>query len=283
MFICPNKRRLAFCGAAFCIILLAVLVLADAWYDPPLNGLEVRILDVGQGDAVLIRTADAALLIDAGPNAAEEELCADLAALRVDSLDVVIFTHPDEDHIGGGDLLLERFAVGTIYLAPVCGEEPSFDRLLTAASRSGAAVRAGTAGEHFSLGEIHVTLLAPTAVYDTANNASIITRIDYGGTAMLFMGDAEAEAEAVLLAEPVDLRADLLKLGHHGADTSTTEALLDAVQPAFAAISCGKGNPYGHPARRVIDALTIRGIAIGRTDREGALVYHSDGEKLWRE
>ncbi len=283
MSISTNKRRLAFCGAALCIVLLIGLILVDAWYVPPLRGVEVRVFDVGQGDAVLIRTADAALLIDAGPNAAEEALCADLAALGVKALDAVIFTHPDEDHIGGGDLLLERFAVGTVWLAPALSEESSFDRLLAAVSRSGAEVRVGTVGARFSLGGLDVTMLAPAAAYAEANNASIVTRVDYGETSMLFMGDAEAEAETALLADPSALRADFLKLGHHGADTSTSDALLDAVQPTFAAISCGKSNNYGHPARRVVDALTARGIAIGRTDREGTLVYHSDGTSLWRE
>lgn len=280
MFFTQNKRRLAFCGAAFCMIALFLLTGCGP---RPVEGLEVRILDVGQGDAALIRTAEASLLIDAGPNAAEEELCAALTALGLKQIDTVIFTHPDEDHIGGGDLLLERFAVGTIYLSPATSEESSFTRLLEAAARSGAAVRVGKAGERFALGGAAVTLLAPSAAYNDANNASIVTRIDYGATSTLFMGDAEVEAEAALLAAHADLHVDLLKLGHHGADTSTTDALLDAVQPRFAAISCGKANTYGHPARRVIDALTARGIAIGRTDREGMLVYHSDGAKLWRE
>lgn len=279
MFKSENKRRLAICGTALCLIVLCVIGTRPR----PVTGLEVRILDVGQGDAALIRTAGASLLIDAGPNSAEEDLCATLRALGIKRIDTVIFTHPDEDHIGGGDLLLERFSVGTVYFAPADSDAPSFARLIEAAARSGAAVRIGEAGIHFSLGEAEVHLLSPDAAYDESNNNSIITRINYGETALLFMGDAEAEAETALLRDREALYADLLKLGHHGADSSTSAALLDAVKPAFAVISCGKENTYGHPSRRVIDALTARGIAIGRTDREGMLVYRSDGVTLRRE
>ena len=283
MSILQNKRRLAFCGAAFCLLLLGVLAAVGIWQAARIEGLEVRVLDVGQGDATLIRTAKASLLIDAGPNSAEETLYAMLAALGVERLDVVIFTHPDEDHIGGGDYLLARIPVGTVYLAPVAGAEASVERLYETLADSGASVRIGTAGETFALGEAVVTLLAPLAAHDDANDASIVTRITYGETAMLFMGDAGFSVEEALVAGSEALQADWIKLGHHGANSSTSEALLDAVQPRHAAISCGYANAYGHPSRRVIDALTARGIEIGRTDREGMLVYRSDGKRLWRD
>lgn len=282
MFKVKNKRRLALCGAAF-FILIVFLLSGILPQFRPLEGLEVRFLDVGQGDAVLIRTADATLLIDAGPGAAEGKLCADLAALGIRHIDTVIFTHPDEDHIGGGDLVLERFSVGEVWLSAKTTDESCFVRLLEAISRSGAVVKVGVAGENFSVGTFSVTLLAPMAAGDDSNNSSIVTRIDYGQTAMLFMGDAEAEVEEALLAASVNLSADLIKLGHHGASGATTDALLDAVNPEHAAISCGYGNTYGHPARRVIDALRARNISIARTDLDGTLVYRSDGTHLWRE
>lgn len=276
-----NLRRLALCGAALCLAGIFFSLFARPHET---EHLEVRILDVGQGDATLIfAPGGGTMLVDAGPNSAEEELCGMLLALGVRQLDAVIFTHPDEDHIGGGDLLLERFPVACVYLSPCDDDDATYLRLLEAATAEGCEVLIGEAGVRFSLGEADVTLLAPSAVYKDANNASIVTRIDYGSTAVLLMGDAEGEAEEALLAGAAELRADLLKIGHHGANTSTGEALLDAVQPTFAAISCGRDNSYGHPARRVIDALTERGIEIGRTDREGMLLYVSDGVKLWRE
>lgn len=276
-----KQRRLALCGAALC---LAAVLFALALGDGGQVCLAVRVLDVGQGDAILISAPGGRMLVDAGPNAAEENLRNELAVLGVRQIDVVLFTHPDEDHIGGGDMILREFTVGQIILPPADSEEPSYSRLLDAAAASGAALCVGQAGTSFALGEATVTLLGPLAAYDDANNASIVTRIDYGATAVLLMGDAEAEAEADLVdADPALLKADLIKLGHHGAKTSTTAALLDAVSPQFSAVSCGKNNTYGHPARRVVDALTERGIEIGRTDREGTLLYLSDGVKLWRE
>ena len=119
-------RRLALCGAVLCLIVLGLL----GHLPRPVDGLEVRILDVGQGDAALIRTGAHCLLIDAGANGAEETLCSTLRALGVRRLDAVIFTHPDEDHIGGGDLVLAQFPVGTIYIAPVDCDESSCHRLL---------------------------------------------------------------------------------------------------------------------------------------------------------
>lgn len=271
------KRRLALCLAAFC--LAALLVFGNL--PRRLDGLEVRVLNIGQGDAVLFRTADACVLIDAGPNYAEEKQCADLCALGIKRIDLLILTHPDEDHIGGADLVLDRFTVELVCVAPLESDAPSHLRLLETVSATGTAMHVGRAGDSFAYGELELFLLAPAAAYADANNASIITRVTYGETAVLLMGDAEEEAELALLADPpAPLTADLLKLGHHGANTSTSDALLDAVRPTYAAISCGYANTYGHPARRVIDALNARGIIVGRTDRDGTLIYHSDGKRL---
>lgn len=245
----------------------------------------VYVLDVGQGDAILIRTGGAAMLVDAGPNSAEEDLLFALDELGVAELDTVIFTHPDEDHIGGGDALLRSIPVGEVILPALASEEESFQRLIEAAASFGTAVRTAEPGECFRLGDATVTLLGPLAVdVKSSNDASVVTRVCYGNTAVLLMGDAEHTAEALLLAAypPEQLSADLLKLGHHGAATSTSDALLDVVRPKFAAISCGAGNTYGHPVRSIIRALDVRGIAIGRTDHEGMLIYVSDGISLNR-
>lgn len=271
------KRCLAVCGAALCLVLLVWLAIPR-----PTMGMEVRILDVGQGSAALLRTAEATVLIDAGANAAEAALVGTLHALDVERIDLAVFTHPDEDHIGGGDYLLDRIPVTTVVLAPIATEEACFTRLVEAAVRCDAEVQIGRAGTSLTLGGMTLTFLAPLAATDDPNAASLVTRIDYGETAILSMGDADTDIEAALLAADANLTADLLILGHHGANTSTSDALLDAVTPIHAAISCGANNTYGHPARRVIDALEARGIPVARTDREGHLCYRSDGAQLRR-
>ncbi len=245
------------------------------------NRLTVYAIDVGQGDATLIRTAGKTMLIDAGPGMAEEALCAELSALGVRRIDVMLFTHPDEDHIGGGDLVLRRFRVEKVYLSPCDDDSVSYARLLEAISAERCAVYIGEAGVSFPLGEADVHLLSPFSASGNSNDMSIVTRVVYGDTAVLLMGDVGGKAERALLSRGVELRADLLKVAHHGADDSTTDALLDVVDPEYAVISCGWNNVYGHPSRRVLDQLAERNIPVSRTDLAGTLVYISDGTRLW--
>ena len=274
------RRRLALCGAA--LLLLTVVWLTVLFRIPEL--LTVCVLDVGQGDAVLVCCAGETLLVDAGPNAAEYHLLAELRAMGIRRLDAMVLTHPDEDHIGGADVILEAIPVEKIYLPALEGEDETFSRFLEAVALSGAAISVAGAGERFELGAAEVHFLAPLSLQGASNDSSAVLRISCGKTAVLLMGDAEAAAEELLLQRysAECLSADLLKAGHHGASTSTSDALLDAVSPRFVAVSCGYGNTFGHPARRVVDALAARGIAVGRTDREGTLIYCSDGKRLWR-
>lgn len=273
-------RRLALCGATLLLLTTAVLT-AFALHRPLLT---VCVMEVGQGDAVLVRCAGETLLVDAGPNAAEYHLLAELRAMGIGHLDVLVLTHPDEDHIGGADVILDELSAERIYMPALSAEDETFTRFIEAADQSGAEICRARAGDHFSLGEADVTFLAPLDLQGTSNDSSTVLRISCGEAALLLMGDAEAAAEELLLQSysPEELSADLLKVGHHGASTSTSEALLDAVSPHFAAISCGYGNDFGHPARNVADALADRGINIGRTDRDGTLIYCSDGKRFWR-
>ncbi len=245
--------------------------------------LTVYAIDVGQGDATLICSAGETMLIDAGPGVAEEELCAVLAALGVGRIDVLVLTHSDEDHIGGADLVLRRFAVSRVYVSPYAEKSENYLRLLSLIADERCALLNGTAGTSFSLGRAEVSFLSPPPRGQSkGNHASIVTRVSYGKTAVLLMGDVGEKIELNLLSQRDDLRADLLKIAHHGADDSTAAAFLDAVAPRFAIISCGWNNAYGHPSRRVLDMLADRDIAVGRTDLDGTLVYVSDGKKLWR-
>ncbi len=273
-------RCLALGGAS--LLLFAVVWLTIFSLKPEL--LTVYVLDVGQGDAVLVRCSGETLLVDAGPNTAEYHLLAELRAMGIHRLDALVLTHPDEDHIGGADVILEEIPVSKIYIPALETKDETFSRFLKAAAHSGAEVCVIAAGEHFVLGVADVDFLAPLSLQGSSNDSSTVLRISCGKSSVMLMGDAEASAEAMLLERyPAEfLSADLLKVGHHGGATSTSDALLDAVAPRFAAISCGYGNTFGHPARRVIDALAVREIDVGRTDRDGTLIYCSDGAKMWR-
>ncbi len=248
--------------------------------------LTIHFLDVGQGDAILLRLPEGDVLIDSGPEDAESRLCRRLQALGVEELRLVVFTHPDEDHTGGGDGILERFSVEEIWVNRTTAKNESFLRILELAEDRGIPVQAVTvgemlAGEDFSL---HVLYPISTPRDDEDNNAgSILLRLVFGETSAIFMGDAGVEEEDKLLSMygALQLSAELCKLGHHGSSTSSGRAFLEAVAPEYAVISCGAGNPFGHPHGAVIGMLEALDIQILRTDLEGELVFAGDGKRIW--
>ncbi len=255
---------------------------------PAADTLELRVIDVGQGDALLVRTKKADLLIDAGTNLSEEKLYRTLAEEGVKKLDCFICTHPHEDHIGGADMILTRFRVGTLLMPEAASDTSSFRNLLDAAERADVSVTPARAGGRYVLGGMTLTVLSPDPAWIDPmdlNTASVVLRIDWGETSFLFMGDATAAVEAQLL-ERYDgalLDAVFLKVGHHVSDGSSTEAFLKAVSPTAAAISCGEGNDYGHPHRPVLLRLNAAGVSesdLLRTDRNGTFVVTSDGKTL---
>ena len=248
--------------------------------------LEVHIIDVGQGDSILVRTDDRVLLIDAGTNSSEDELRAYLDACGIEDIDCFVCTHPHEDHIGGADMILGEYNVERLIMPESESTTVTFTKLLDALEESDAVYTEPVVGDVYTIGGFAFTILAPDeSVADDSNNSSVVLRLDYGSTSFMFTGDAEAESEACILAEfsPSELDCDFLKLGHHGSTTSTSEAFLDAVSPEYAAISCGEGNSYGHPHRETLDKLASRGITgdkLLRTDLDGTCVIYSDGERI---
>lgn len=245
--------------------------------------LEIHVIDVGQGDAVLLRSAQATVLVDCGTNESERALSAYLSRLRVEHLDYLILSHPHEDHMGGADMILRELDVDTVLLPDVTPEEDIGAQLAAAYAASTATVRTAVAGDVLTVGELTVTVLSPPEqCFEQMNDNSLVLRVTYGDTALLLTGDAEQAVEQYLLTtyDAQALDCDLLKAGHHGSQTSSSEELLEALTPAYVAISCGKGNPYGHPMQQVLDRIAAVGARACRTDREGSLVFVSDGETL---
>lgn len=252
------------------------------------NALYVYVLDVGQSDAVLLRTGDATMLIDAASATEERALRTALLQYGVRRLDHLVLTHPHEDHIGNARGVLEWLEVGEVLLPAVSGEDDAY-QMLCATAKERSCVSVAEAGATFSLGKATVrVLLADGDVKESAdadknaNNSGTVLRVEFGDRSLLFMGDAEKEAEAALLDlyEPSELQCDFLKVGHHGSNTSTTPAFLAAAMPQFAAISCGKDNTYGFPHKEVLDGLAAVGTEIYRTDESGTLVFCTDGESF---
>ena len=249
----------------------------------PVSGGEVQFhfIDVGQGDAALIRTEKGDILIDAGTNASEDELKAYLDSLGVTDIEYAVFTHPHEDHIGGADMVLNTYNVKNVVLPDATSTSKTFERMMDAIEAEKCEVIEATPDKTFTVGELTCTILAPISTsYTETNNYSVVIRADYGETSVLFTGDAETHSEAEMLERyrfKGLLDCDLLKVGHHGSDTSSSQAFLDAVTPVYAVISCGEGNSYGHPIRAILARYEAMKAEIYRTDLEGSIVFTSTG------
>ena len=246
--------------------------------------LEVHFIDVGQGDAILIKTpVGESILIDAGGNDDEERVVSYLQKQGIVSLKAVVGTHPHEDHIGGLDKVIDHFTVEKVYMPKVIHNTKTFESVLDAIDRKGLKITRAIQGAKLELEGIQGTFLAPIAdKYEELNNYSAVIRLQYQDTVFLFAGDAEALVEKeMLVSNPSDwLKADVLKIGHHGSKSSTTDSFLEAVAPNYAVILSGKDNKYGHPHRETMDKLENRGIQTLRTDMDGTIVLKSDGQNI---
>lgn len=247
--------------------------------------LRIHFFDVGQGDAALIRTAEAVILVDTGDVDPEitEELLKKLRDQGIAEIDCLVLTHPHADHIGGAAEILAEFPVGECLMPNAVSEGDVFSHLLDALFESGATVTEAYAGRTFTYGDVTVEVLAPgRRVYAELNDYSVVLRIVFGECSILMTGDAELVSEAEMLAAfgSDGLSATLLKVPHHGADTSLSDELLAAVAPEYAVISCGAGNFYGHPHPDTLKKLARAGVRVLRTDTSGDVVFLWDGEEL---
>ena len=242
--------------------------------------LNVHFLDVGQGDAVLISCDDAYMLIDAGDNDKGTLVQNYLNKQGVEHLDYIIGTHPDADHIGGMDVILYKFDCGTVMMPEVTNDTATYRDVIDTMKEKGYQNTAPVVGDSYSLGSAQFTILGPTDTYEDTNNNSIVLLLTHGDNKFLFVGDAEEKAEEDILAEGVSVKADVLKVGHHGSRTASSEAFLQAVEPTYAVISCGQDNSYGHPHAETLNTLRSMGVKVFRTDEQGTVTVTSDGHEI---
>lgn len=247
--------------------------------------LTVKVLDVGQGDAILIRTPDQVVLIDTGDVPAREKLVGMLKSQGISTIDKLIITHPHADHMGGAAAVFDNFTVKQIYDSGQKTTSNLYKQYLTQIQKKKIPFTIAEAGSTIELGpDIVLKVLAPAKPYFSGtdsdlNNNSIVARLVYHSFSLLLTGDAEEEAEARLLKkDAAGLKSTLLKSGHHGSRTSSSVPFLQAVNPEAALISLGAGNEYHHPHPSTLKKYNERKIKVYRTDTDGTITVTTDGK-----
>jgi competence protein ComEC len=280
----------------FLTLLLLLCATVFSWLPHPSAGgttdtvcdcLEVSFLDVGQGDAILIETPDGyEMLVDGGRDATVLSKLTKERSFFDKDIDIVAATHPDLDHVAGLVDVLERYTVSTILMTSNEGESDASRDFAEAVPKEGAEIILADAGQVIQLGaSTTIQVFAPIGDESKreSNAASIVLRVVYGNTSFMLTGDAPLEIENYLVKTyGSQLDSDVLKLGHHGSKTSTSDLWLDTVTPDFAVVSAGIDNSYGHPHQDVMQRVFKRNIQTSHTGTDGTVVFQSDGESVWR-
>ena len=247
---------------------------------PDNSTFEVHFIDVGQGDCSLVLCDGKAMLIDGGESSESSKVYAYLKAHGVDHLDYMVATHAHSDHIGGLSGALNYASVGTAFCPVTEYDSKTFSSLVKYLGNQNTSITMPSAGDTFALGSAQVQILGPQRNYDDPNDTSIVLKITYGETSFLFTGDAERTAEADILEAGYDLSATVLKVGHHGSDTSTSYPFLREIMPEYAVIQVGKDNSYGHPTEDTLSRLRDADVKVYRNDLQGTIICTSDGESV---
>ncbi|WP_457921923.1 ComEC/Rec2 family competence protein [Clostridium butyricum] len=247
------------------------------------NLMYVHYINVDQGDAILIQVNNKNLLIDSGPKSHKKQLVKFLNDLNISKLDYVIATHPHEDHIGNMNTVLNSYKVQSFYAPKVYSYTKSFEQMIDSLKSNNLKINPIKRGcNTINLGfQTNVEVFSPiNDTYDNENNYSPVIKISFGNNSFLFTGDAEKEIEDKLILLNDDLKADILKVSHHGSSSSTSDSFLNRVSPKYAVISVGKNNIYDHPNDTIISKLNTYNIDILRTDIQNNITLISDGTNI---
>ncbi|WP_349407156.1 ComEC/Rec2 family competence protein [Clostridium perfringens] len=281
-----KKKKIISSIIGIIVVLLAGYFGIDLTQDskvPKDSKLMISYMDVGQGDAAYIKVNGNDILIDAGPRSNSKELLEQLKAKNIDDFELVIATHPHEDHIGGMVDVFKEYEVKAFYSPKITHTTKTYENLVKAVKDEGLKTKELKGGMVIDLGErAKFEVFTPQkSEYEELNDYSPIMKLSFGDTSYLFTGDAEKLAEEEALAKyKTSLDSDVIKFGHHGSSSSSSNAFIEAVSPKYGIISCAKDNKYGHPHRETLDIIKKYNIKTFRTDTDGEIILTSDGKSI---
>lgn len=271
------------------LIILVLICIVSSFVGLKNNGLtgdadaRVHFVDVGQGDCTLIELpGNKVMLIDAGENGHESDVLNYLDRCGITKIDYLVATHPHSDHIGGIEEVVENYEIGEIYMPKIASTSWTYENMLDAIDKKGIYINSAYTGKTiFEYDGVKADILSPEKNYqtDNLNNSSVVVRLICGKRVFLFTGDAEKVIEKNIL-EYRNLLCDVLKVGHHGSASSSSEEFILETKPQYAVISCGEGNEYGHPHRETLELLDEIKAEVLRTDKLGTIVISTDGENI---
>lgn len=244
--------------------------------------LTISFIDVGQGDSILIKTPrNKYIMVDSGSTNEKDKFFGYIDSEKIESFYAVVATHPHEDHIGNLDNIIEDYNIEAVYMPKVSTNTKAFENLLNSVKEKGLKIKSIKSGIEFNLDSVKFEFLAPNSdEYEDMNNYSGVLKVSYGERAFLLMGDAEKLSEEEILKSGMDVKADIIKIGHHGSSSSSSEAFIKAVEPEYSVISVGEGNDYNHPHKETTSLLESLKIKIFRTDLNGTITFNTDGREL---
>ena len=271
----------------FCVLVLLLLTFFGCGNNAARNGegiLRVHYLDVGQSDCAFVEFSDDfTMLVDASDSEHAELVCDYIRALGHSDIDVIVLTHPHSDHVGGAETIIDEFETGVIYMTDISAYSAEYESLCSLIEKEQISVIEVERGVLFELGQAMCSFISPSKndSYEGENDMSAVLRIEYGERAFLFMGDCEEDAENGILDSKSKVKADVVKVGHHGSNSSSTQKFIKATGAGYAVISCGADNDYGHPSVYAVDRWQSAGARVFRTDINSTVAAVTDGAELF--
>lgn len=280
-----HKLKLKTRITAILILTSLIVALGNTFlrgYEPA--HLEVHFIDVGQGDCeLIIGEMGKTMLIDSGVEKMSDKVIGYISSLGIKKLDYVVATHPDSDHIGAMDKIVEHFDVDHFFMPTAVSKSSDYKELISVLGKKNLPSKALYSGDELQFDNANMKVLSPRMDknYNDTNSYSIVIKLIYQNTSFMFTGDATMENESDIVDDFDDISCDVLKLAHHGSSTSTSEYFLKRANPKFAVISCGKNNKYRHPSKVVTKLLKKYETGIFRTDYQGSIVLKVKDHKLY--